>query len=260
MNDCSWSEQNLPKQQIKPLNKELIRAILDYYGQVYYTDVLAIICQFIALISGIKYYKQKKEGLYFIIYIFSWLMSFTVAEWITKYFQIIKTQNNTALLFEETFIATVSMIEFCCFSFYLYRVLKFQKHKMLIKILAGFFVFPAAFFFRKVLTGSSPAEVTHLSFVISSVVLFLIAIPCLLYYYELLMKTFSGPLFKKPSFIIITALLLYCLLVVPFFLVADKFQKNKLVNDIGFTIHLTSFCLLFLAMTWAFRLNKSLTE
>ena len=50
-----------PKQQIKPLNKELIKAILDYYGQVYYTDVLAIVSQFIALISCIKYYTRRKE-------------------------------------------------------------------------------------------------------------------------------------------------------------------------------------------------------
>ena len=49
------------KQQIKPLNKELIKAILDYYGQVYYTDVLAIVSQFIALISCIKYYTRRKE-------------------------------------------------------------------------------------------------------------------------------------------------------------------------------------------------------
>lgn len=224
-------------------------------------DVFAIVCQCIALISGIRYYRRKKEGLYFIIYIFSWLISFTVVEWIVTYFQVIGRQYNRAILFEETCITIASMIEFCCFSYYFHNIFKFQKNKRLVKVLAAIFIVPVVFFFEKLVTGGSAAQVTQLSFVISSVALFLLAISCLLYYSELLTKPFTERLFKRPSFVIITSFLLYCVLVVPFFLLANRFVKtNSSVYFAGFTIHLTSFCLLFLAMTWAFRLNKSLTD
>ena len=224
-------------------------------------DVIAVICQCVAIIKGIRYFKIRKEGVYFMIYITTWLIDFTVTVFVSSYFKAIKKDIPTAEFFTEISGAIASVIEFACLSCYFYKVFKFPKNRNLVKILPIAFAFPVTLFIIKVLSGVSVAEIVHLSYLVSSIDLCLLVIPCMLYYYELFRKDVTVSLFQKPAFLIISSFLLYCVLAVPFFLLLEEIlESDKTVLKFGFAIHLSSFCLLFLALTRSFNMNKSLTD
>lgn len=185
---------------------------------------------------------------------------FTVATYIRLYISVIGHDTTFSILIDEIFVTIASIVEFCCFAYFFYKSLKSRRNKVVVKILAIAFTLPVMIFIDKLFTGSMALEIRHLSFLISSIGMCLLVIPCLLYYSELVSKKSYEPISQKPSFMIVSSFLLYCLLVIPFFLVADKFiETNPRVYHIGMIIHELSFCFLFVVMTWAFRLNKSLT-
>jgi len=224
-------------------------------------DLLATIFQCIALVVAIRYFTRRKEGLYFLIYIATWLIDFTVIIFISKYFKVVKREFANSQFIVEISGAAASVVEFACFSFFFYKVLKFRTNRNVVKILPIAYAFPVTLFIIKLSRGVSVAEVIHLSYLVSSITLCLLVIPCMLYYYELFRKDGTENLFQKPSFIVISSFLLYCVLAIPFFLLLEEvIESNKTVLKFGFAIHLSSFCLLFLALTRSFNMNKSLID
>jgi len=241
------------------MDKTVIRHILTYWRSEYYLSVVALVCQTIAMIKGIAYYRNKREGKFLLIYISSWLLTIVFIRYAIEYIRHVGNNNDLSIIIEETNYVVVSIIEYGCFSYFLSRLFASPKNKALVKIFTVLLIIPVLIFIHSLWLGNSAKVVRHLSFTISSIEMFLLAILCLIYFYELFQRASLGNLSEKPSFWIITALLLYCILVVPFFLVADKFiTYNRIVLNIGFTIHLISFSVLFLAITKAFSLGKSL--
>jgi len=243
------------------MNKEVFREILRMWRSVFFTDALAIVCQCAALVAGIQYYRKRKEGLYFIIFAIAWLLAFTVSIYITKYIRVVLKDPELSILVEETSNVIVTITEYTCFSYFFYHSLHQIKNKKLVIFFSAFFILPVIIFFVRLLSGFPAQSIRHLSFTISSIEMILLLMPGLLYFIELFYYKPVEHLSQKPSFWIVSALTLYCILVIPFFLIADRFiYPNSAVLITGFTIHLISFCLLFLALVKAFSLNKKLTE
>jgi len=243
------------------MHSEVFKEIMRYWQSSYYVDGLAILCQCIALVSGIRYYRKRKEGLYFILYTAAWLTGFTIVYYIHYYIKIAGKNPGASVIFFETCIVLISIVEYASFSWFQFKILSLTKNKKLVKFLALLFAIPVTLFFIKLVTGSSWETVQHLSYTLSSYEMVLLLIPCLLYFHELFTTKAQENLFNKPSFWIISALFLYCIIVIPFFLLADRFiSGNRTVYNIGFTLHLSSFSLLFLALVKAFSLNKKLTD
>ena len=166
-----------------------------------------------------------------------------------------------SILVEETSNVIVTITEYTCFSYFFYHSLHQIKNKKLVIFFSAFFILPVIIFFVRLLSGFPAQSIRHLSFTISSIEMILLLMPGLLYFIELFYYKPVEHLSQKPSFWIVSALTLYCILVIPFFLIADRFiYPNSAVLITGFTIHLISFCLLFLALVKAFSLNKKLTE
>jgi hypothetical protein len=242
------------------MDREVIKYLFDIWKPAYYTDLIAIICQCLALFYGIKFYFKRKEGGYFLIYILSWLLCFTIFEYIAAYIKLVQHDMPHSVIFEEINIMVASSVEYYCFSYFLYRVSGKNAKRLIIVSYSAFAVLLLYFAF-KIIIGSSPDAIKHLSYTISSVEMILLLIPTLLYFYKQLQQKKPDNLLKRPSFWILSSLLLYSVIVIPFFLVADKFlTSNRTAYYIGFTFHLTSFCLLFLALIKAFSLNKPLTS
>jgi hypothetical protein len=242
------------------MDERVLKSIYDYWQSVYYTDTLAIICMSIALISAVKYYKNNKAGGYFIMLILCWLIDFTIILYLKKYFLIVEQNRWLSILIEEISNVVASVTEYYCFSYFIFKSLILFNNKKLFQFSAILFLLPVIFFFSETVRGFPIERIRHLSFVISSIEMCLLALQCLLYFYELFKRKVQEPLIERPSFWIVSALFIYRILVIPFFLVADKFiDINKTVLSIGFTIHLGSFCLLFGALIKVFGMNKSLT-
>ena len=243
------------------MHSQVFKEIMRYWQSSYYVDGLAILCQCIALVSGIRYYRKRKEGLYFILYTGAWLTGFTIVYYIHYYIKIAGKNPGASVIFYETCIVLISIVEYTCLSWFQFQVLTVLKNKNVVKLLALLFAIPVTLFFVKLAAGGPPQTITHLSYTLSSFEMTLLMIPCLLYFYELFTTKAQESLFNKPSFWIISALFLYCIIVIPFFLLADRFiSGNRAVYNIGFTLHLSSFSLLFLALVKAFSLNKKLTD
>jgi len=197
---------------------------------------------------------------FFLLYICAAFTSFTLAHYIWEYLWTIEKKPEVAIVFQETKEVLFAIIEFSCFSYFMFKALK-QHSRKLIKLFSVFFSLSVLLFIQKIVIGSSASEIRHFSFIVSSTEMGLLLIPCLIYLYELLKEKTEENLFQKPSFWIVSGLFIYSVIIIPFSLVADKFVKtNDRIIKIGFTMHLISFSLLFLALIKAFSLKKTLSD
>ena len=162
------------------MHSEVFKEIMRYWQSSYYVDGLAILCQCIALVSGIRYYRKRKEGLYFILYTAAWLTGFTIVYYIHYYIKIAGKNPGASVIFYETCIVLISIVEYTCLSWFQFQVLTVLKNKNVVKLLALLFAIPVTLFFIKLVTGSPWETVQNLSYTLSSYEMVLLLIPCLL--------------------------------------------------------------------------------
>jgi hypothetical protein len=205
------------------MGKRVIKNILEYWRSAYYTDTLAILCMCIALFRAIRYYTKKKEDSYFIVFILFWLINFTIIQYLKKYYLLVEPNQKLSILIEEISNVIAALTEYYCFTHFIFKSLRNFNGKKLFRVLVFLFLLPVLFFFYEVARSFPIERIRHLSFVIASFEMCLLSIQCLLYFYKLFNRKVHEPLKERPSFWIVSALFLYCILVIPFFLVADKF-------------------------------------
>jgi len=149
------------------MNEKVVEEILNWWQSYYYIEPMVIVCQICALIAGIRYYKTRNEGFLFLLYICAALTSFTLAHYVWQYLWTIEKKPEAAIVFQETKEVVFAIIEFSCFSYFMFKALK-QHSRKLIKLFSVFFSLSVLLFIQKIVIGSSASEIRHFSFIVSS--------------------------------------------------------------------------------------------
>jgi hypothetical protein len=83
---------------------------------------------------------------------------------------------------------------------------------------------------------------------------------CVYYFYDVVKDSSTVDLFQRPSFWIVSGLLLYCLAIVPFLIIARIIENtHHSVYNILYAMHYISLALFFLTIARAFKFKTYLT-
>jgi len=200
------------------------------WSKVYYTTPIVIVCSFLAIVFGIKYYQKEKTHILFIIYSISTFLLFLLAESFTII--SLKTSRNKAAIIETGNIL-FEFIELSVFYYFFLQIINSNVVRLIMK--SSFIVF------------------------LILVILFFL-IPIFTYFFELFTKDPVNDIFYSPSLWITSGLFLYCLSTLPFLLISDSLgTSNRSLYFLMFSIHFLSLSLLFLTIIKAFTCKKPIT-
>ena len=228
------------------------------WSKVYYTTPIVIVCSFLAIVFGIKYYQKEKTHILFIIYSISTFLLFLLAESFTII--SLKTSRNKAAIIETGNIL-FEFIELSVFYYFFLQIINSNVVRLIMKSSFIVFLILVILFFVKVNDQNlSKNQVVQFSALIGSIKIFLFLIPIFTYFFELFTKDPVNDIFYSPSLWITSGLFLYCLSTLPFLLISDSLgTSNRSLYFLMFSIHFLSLSLLFLTIIKAFTCKKPIT-
>ena len=240
------------------MNNEGLDRILKEIQDNYFTDVLALICQLLAISTILISSKKNKFTFLFLFYCISaFLLFFTLK---LRFFFYGKNESSTLLVEGENVI--FAYIEYIVFYYFFTEIFRIQAIKLFLQL---FFVGMTGaiiiFFYEAFFDQISDSTVLEFSDFIISPELLLLGALCLTYYLKLLIKKPALNLRQSPSFWIITGLFFYSLAITPFFMIitTDFIIDHAKIYHILFALHHISFSFLFIAIIKAFLCKKPLT-
>lgn len=234
------------------MGHNLIENFLNWSSRSDYLDSFVLLCIIIAIVTEVKNLKSNPSVLPFFLYTCS---AFALFAGTDIAFTINKPVSDFSI---EGLNILFASVEYIIFYFYWRRVL---DHFFIKKVMPFFIVlFPISllyYFYRGLLISDSDVIIKKIPDFIISLELLLLAIPCLLYYWELFKIKPLQSLNTRPSFWITTGLFLYAITIIPFFIISnDLLKKNQPVHDAAFAVHYVLFGFLFLAITKAIQFKK----
>lgn len=225
----------------------------------YYMLPVWYACVLLALFIGIKKIKKEKSYLLFLVYIIVSLICLFIWEYIDTFMEKGRKKTlsieivNTLFSFTETWV----------FIYYFSRIihLKFKKifTALSISILCITFL---VLFILMLAPGFTKKQIIDFGIQVNIIEFFSLLLLSLIFFYDMITRAsvIKTPLFKTPSFLIITALFLYILVSLPFLLISNKLISfNKELYYLMFGIHYISISILFLCLGKAFTCKIPLT-
>lgn len=230
--------------------------IIDSWQKEYYTELVLLIFELIALITCIFHARKSFIGKLFIFYIATDLTLY-----LAHYYLYLQDNiNYNKQLFYSTSNVYISLVELLVYYFFFYKVLNIRKYRPVFLILASIYTILAiTYIFTKFNFISNRS--TYYSFLLTAIEFCLLIPPCILYYRQLFNFIKSDPLTKRPSFWIVTGIFFYSLISIPYFLLTvyfseSKFQYQGILNSLLFNI---PFSINFIFITKAVLCKKPLT-
>jgi len=233
---------------------------IEFWERYYYLHPVWFCCMSIALIAGIRYYRNEKLNFHFLAYTIAGLLIFLATQVVINFFS--REQKTTKLIIEISNVLFCT-IEFLTFYIFFYQIFNFKYTKLIMSICFVLLLILETLFFIKIQnTNFTTTKIMRFSFYINVVEFFFLLLPCLLFFYNLLTrkKTESLNSIKSPSFWITTGLFFYISISLPFLLIADTLLliHRELYNAM-FAIHFLSISILFLCIAKAFSCKAPLT-
>jgi len=234
---------------------EALATLLNRMSQSDYLDLFLWPCIIIALCIEIRFLRETKAILPLFLYTVA-----TFLFYIISYIPVFRRQASTDFFFEGLNIS-FALIEYSLFYFYFKRVLS----SIFTKVFMPYFIIPftltiAIYYYRGIFISDADIIVKKIPDFFISLELLLLAIPCFIYYYELLKMKRMTNLTANPSFWIVTGLLFYSITIIPFFIISRELQHSKeTLYRAAYALHYILFGFLFLAITRAILCKKPLT-
>lgn len=235
--------------------KEVLSGLLKHISSSDYLDLFLFPCIITAFFTELKFLRSNRSILPVFIY-----TAFNLAAYILN-FTINFIPKDTRDFSRELLNLLVALVEFSMF----YVYFRHAVQSAFVKIIMPLFIFTIIFFiafymYLGLFISSSGMIVRKIPDFLISLELLLLAVPCFLYYYDLLRKKPAGNLRDNPSFWITTGLLFYCITIIPFFIISkDLQQNNEALYRAAYALHYILFGFLFLAITKAIQCRKPLT-
>jgi hypothetical protein len=231
--------------------------LIHHFQKTYFIEVLMLIFELSALITGILFARKYKTGVLFIFYItFDFII--LLADWYFVTHSDIK--HETRSFFLHTTNTLIALFELIAYYYYLYMLNDSKKIKKLIKLLAPIYIGLVILYL-----------ITKLDFIsnnfnytsnIMGAIEFLFLIPfCFVFFQQVLNKDSSLSLFARPSFWIVTGIFFYSFISIPYYLVVTYFYDigYEFKNTLDTALYFIPLTLNFLFLTKAFLCKKPLT-
>jgi len=238
------------------MNSEIIQNFLSQSHTIFYANLFTISCQLIAILISLFLLKKEKLVALFFTYSCAALSLFIVNE------AFLTPQKKGYIFLEESTNIVFALIEYILFFIYFQQLLFSNIAKRIMKFFLVLLAISVFAYFLYCTQKSPPDNVIlkFSDFIISSELIFLAGL-CLVYYFELFHKKIIAGLRTSPSFWIVTGLFIYSVLIAPFFLITEEMNEvSKKFYYIAFAVHLISFGFVFLAISKALLMKKSLTS
>ena len=212
-----------------------------------------LLIETICLIVCLTYRRKEKIGKIFLLYItfdfFIALLDFFIVPFSNW------KQTNTDRFYYFT-NELVSALELFVYYFYFLQILQNSKIQQVLKLLRSFFLVIAIFFITTFFVPPLPITIFPSNYFTVIEFIFLL-FPCLVYYYELFETDPIHRLFDRPSFWIITGIMFFSLVSIPFYCTAEIY-KNKGISYMYVLFYLP-FAINFAFLTKGFLCKNKLT-
>ena len=236
---------------------DTLHSLMTYWEHSWYTSMILFLLTCIAFITGIITFEFKKVRIFFLLFVFSNIISGSEARIIF----LNHPSENEKTLFWIYGLVFSSIIEFIAFYYFFFKILKGQLIKSLMKIFSSclglivilFFIFAFRY------NNSSNNFISYGNYLISIDVFFII-IPPLFYYWEILKMPVIPDLFKSNAFLISTCIFFPYIIILPFWSLSTYLKErfNPIYNSF-FSAHYILYCFLFIVLIRAFVWKRPLT-
>ena len=231
--------------------------LIDNFSKYYYTPLLMLIVEATALVIAIIYIRKTKIGKAFIFYI-----TFDFSVLIVDCFLI--SNPGIAPKFRSQFMAyinnLIALIELLVYYYFFYILLPNRKIKNLMKALALFFVVIIVVYVITRLNFLTN-RFTYISYLIGVTEFIFLLPPCFFYFYNILTVDSEVSLLKRPTFWIVTGILFYSLISIPYYLLNRYLsdRDTQLWSTLQAALYIIPFTLNFAFLIKAFLCKKTLT-
>jgi hypothetical protein len=232
--------------------------LLTFFERTYYTDLLMLISEISAIVIWFLYAKKNALSRWFVVYIsFDFLV--LLFGW---YLHIDKSYDKA---FRNSFFNLtnnlISLTELLVYCYFFYQLLQGRIVRSYLKTISILFILITIAYLFDGFT-SIASRYNYLSHIVMVIEFVFLIIPCVVYYIRLFENISLEPLLKRPSFWIVTGLLFYCCISIPYYLLSNYISKNTpgkihqvssaLFFNIPYAIH-------FIIISKAFLCKKPLT-
>src|SRR5258706_6658544 len=238
------------------MNSEIFQNFLSLSRTVFYANLFTLGCQLIVIFISLFLLKKEKLAVLFLIYSCAAFSLFIINQ------ALLYPKKKEHIFLAESGNIIFALIEYILFFIYFRHIL----FSVIVKRIMKFFLILLAisvfiYFLYCILKSPSDNVILKFSdFIISSELIFLAGF-CLVYYFESFHKKITSGLRTSPSFWIVKVLFIYSILIAPFFMISEEMiEISKKLYHIAFVVHFISFGFLFLAISKALLMKKSLTQ
>jgi hypothetical protein len=231
--------------------------LLQYFQSISYGSVVLAITETLVIILSIRFTRNNKLVLIFLIYVFVDLI-LVISHWFMMMSdQYPPTARKIFLAYGNTI---TTFLELGAYYFYFIKLLGNDFKSILKKLFFLYVVLMLIYLFTKFnfITG----RIDYVSNLMSVVEFIILLPPCFYYYYHLLNTNSPYKVFQRPSFWIVTGILLFALLSIPHYLINSYF--NTIQTELPFKrmillFYYLPFTLNILFLFKAFLCKKDLT-
>jgi hypothetical protein len=194
---------------------------LEIFANTYYSELILFVIELITIIFGLLRFREKAVKL-FLMYLFVDLTVLSFYIWKKIHHRADKSDDEIII-----FNTLIDVVELWVYSTFFIWVIDNATVKRLIVWFNLIFVIFLIFFLTTKFRFLSN-RFDYISDILDVMELLFLIPPCIVYYFHLLKIKSDIPLFKRPSFWIITGIFFYSLFEVPFLLIQKYIQEIDL--------------------------------
>lgn len=232
--------------------------LIDFWRASFFIEPVVVLTFIFCFIVGLRHHNRNKERLFFTAYFLIGVILFVNG---TMVFvgKILTDQQLT--IYREVTNTVFEIAELLAFYVFFKKCLQKNTYQKYLKLLLYLLLTSAVIFFISLTFPNHNAkEIIVHSFLVNTIEFFCLFIMCLTYFRELFTDLPTKNLFKRPSFLIVTSTFFYCILMIPFFAIANYLYLNETeIYKIVFACHYVLLVILLLSISKAFLCKTPIT-
>jgi hypothetical protein len=223
----------------------------------YYSDILMLVVELIALTIAIRHSKKNKFYLLFVFYI-----GFDLLFLLANFYLLSSTKIRPTFKYEfrVTTNSLIGFVELWVYYYFFRSVLNNKIISRVLKIVQVFYLCLVLLFLFTRLRFISD-DYGYVSDLIEVLDFIFLIPPCIVFYFELLNNKSKLQLFERPSFWIVTGIFFYALVSIPFYLLQKSLNvSHNLQRLLVVAFYYLPFILNILFLTKAFLCKADLRK
>lgn len=234
-----------------------INRILTHFQRSYYTSLLMMLAEIVALVIGLIYYKKERTQKFFLIYIITDLTILISDLSLGAITTIPEIFFSNFLLYTNALIA---IVELYCYYYFFFQLFESKRIKKALRIMAMLFGLFTILYLTASLSYLSE-RLTYITYFFGATEFIFILPFCLLYYQRLLTRKNNIPIFLSPAFWLTSGIFFFSVFSIPGYLLFDYIKNNYpgFINIFLAAFYFLPIVINFSFISKAFLLKKKFT-